>query len=109
MPKGPQGQKKQADELARTERELNDALGRIHKEINKIADEEARSALVAKELDRNLGTGPMTTGSIKNPNQEAERPAPMPKKRQGQGGSSQDRDPEGQQGGRRRRGICRSR
>lgn len=36
--------------------------------------------------------------STKNPEQEAEHPAPMPRDRQGQGGKPQDRDPEGQQG-----------
>ena len=35
--------------------------------------------------------------STKNPEREAEHPAPMPKDQQGQGG--RDRDPEGQQGG----------
>jgi len=38
-------------------------------------------------------------GSIKNPDQEAEHPAPMPRNQQGQGGKPKDRDPEGQQGG----------
>ena len=37
--------------------------------------------------------------SIKNPGQEAEHPAPMPKDQQGQGGKVPDRDPAGQQGG----------
>lgn len=37
--------------------------------------------------------------SIKNPEQEAEHPAPMPKDQQGQGGKGPDRDPAGQQGG----------
>ena len=41
----------------------------------------------------------MTSGSDKNPEQEAEHPAPMPRDQQGQGGKPQDRDPEGQQGG----------
>ena len=41
----------------------------------------------------------MTSGSDKNPEQEAEHPAPMPRDQQGQGGKRQDRDPEGQQGG----------
>ena len=37
--------------------------------------------------------------SIKNPENEAENPAPMPKSQQGQGGNSRDSDPAGQQGG----------
>ena len=37
--------------------------------------------------------------TIKNPENEAQNPAPMPKSQQGQGGSSADRDPAGQQGG----------
>lgn len=37
--------------------------------------------------------------STKNPEQEAEHPAPMPRNQQGQGGSPKDRDPAGQQGG----------
>ena len=37
--------------------------------------------------------------SIKNPENEAEIPAPMPKSLQGQGGTSHDTDPAGQQGG----------
>lgn len=37
--------------------------------------------------------------SIKNPENEAENPASMPKTIQGQGGSSRDNDPAGQQGG----------
>jgi hypothetical protein len=37
--------------------------------------------------------------SIKNPENEAENPAPMPKSKQGQGGSPSDDDPAGQQGG----------
>lgn len=41
----------------------------------------------------------MTSGSDKNPEQEAEHPAPMPRNQQGQGGKPQDCDPQGQQGG----------
>ena len=41
----------------------------------------------------------MTSGSIKNPEEEAEHPAPMPKAQQGQGHAPTPRDPEGQQGG----------
>jgi hypothetical protein len=41
----------------------------------------------------------MTSGSIKNPEEEAEHPAPMPKAQQGQGHTPRPRDPEGQQGG----------
>jgi len=37
--------------------------------------------------------------SIKNPENEAETPAPMPKSQQGQGGTSHHSDPAGQQGG----------
>jgi hypothetical protein len=37
--------------------------------------------------------------STKNPEQEAQHPAPMPRNQQGQGGSPKDRDPAGQQGG----------
>ena len=37
--------------------------------------------------------------SIKNPENEAQNPAPMPKSRQGQGGTSHDTGPAGQQGG----------
>ena len=37
--------------------------------------------------------------SIKNPENEAVNPAPMPKSQQGKGGYSQDTDPAGQQGG----------
>jgi hypothetical protein len=44
----------------------------------------------------------MGSDSTKNPNQEAEHPAPIPKDQQGQGGSPKDRDPEGQQGGQHR-------
>ena len=44
----------------------------------------------------------MGSDSTKNPNQEAEHPAPMPKDQQGQGGKPQDHDPEGQQGGKHR-------
>ena len=39
-------------------------------------------------------------GSIKNPEHEAENPAPMPRELQGKGGRGKDHDPEGQQGGR---------
>jgi hypothetical protein len=42
MPKGPQGQKRPI-----RERELLDALGRLHRRINRLADEEARSAWVS--------------------------------------------------------------
>jgi len=41
-------------------------------------------------------------GSIKNPEQEAEHPAPMPRQQQGQGGSPRDEDPQGQQGATKR-------
>src|ERR1700744_914937 len=34
-------------------------------------------------------------GSIKNPEQELEHPAPMPRSQQGQGGAPVDNDPEG--------------
>ncbi len=37
--------------------------------------------------------------STKNPENEAENPAPMPKSQQGQGGSPRKDDPAGQQGG----------
>jgi hypothetical protein len=36
--------------------------------------------------------------STKNPEHEAENPAPMPRNQQGQGGSSHQHDPAGQQG-----------
>ena len=36
--------------------------------------------------------------STKNPENEAENPAPMPRNQQGQGGHSHHNDPEGQQG-----------
>jgi hypothetical protein len=35
----------------------------------------------------------------KDPEQELEHPAPMPREQQGKGGKGPDRDPEGQQGG----------
>ena len=35
----------------------------------------------------------------KNPEQEGEHPAPMPRNQQGQGGAVPDRDPAGRQGG----------
>jgi hypothetical protein len=41
----------------------------------------------------------MASDDNKNPEQEAQHPAPMPKSQQGQGGKRPDRDPEGQQGG----------
>src|ERR1700761_9317737 len=41
-------------------------------------------------------------GSIKNPGQELEHPAPMPRAQQGQGGAPADQDPEGQQGSTKR-------
>lgn len=41
----------------------------------------------------------MTSGSIKNPNEEAEHPAPMPKNQQGQGHAPRPHDAEGRQGG----------
>jgi len=41
----------------------------------------------------------MTSGSIKNPGQEAEHPAPMPKNQQGQGHAPRPHDAEGRQGG----------
>ena len=41
----------------------------------------------------------MTSGSIKNPDEEAEHPAPMPKNQQGQGHAPRPHDPEGRQGG----------
>ena len=44
-------------------------------------------------------TARTSSGSIKNPQQELEHPAPMPKDQQGQGGKVKDRDPAGQQGG----------
>ena len=37
--------------------------------------------------------------STKDPEKEAENPAPMPKAQQGQGGPEKPADPEGQQGG----------
>jgi hypothetical protein len=40
----------------------------------------------------------VSSGSIKNPEQELEHPAPMPADQQGQGGKVQDTDPAGQQG-----------
>ncbi len=40
--------------------------------------------------------------SIKNPEQEAEDPAPMPRHQQGQGGSPRDNGPQGQQGATKR-------
>jgi hypothetical protein len=39
--------------------------------------------------------------SIKNPENEAKNPAPMPKTQQGQGGTSHHHDPAGQQGGKK--------
>ena len=42
-----------------------------------------------------------TEGSVKNPEREAEHPAPMPRDLQGRGGKKLERDPEGQQGGQR--------
>ena len=36
--------------------------------------------------------------STKNPNDEAQNPAPMPRDQQGQGGAPKDTDPQGQQG-----------
>jgi len=39
--------------------------------------------------------------SMKDPEQEAEHPAPMPKSQQGQGGKKRDTDPAGRQGGNR--------
>lgn len=39
--------------------------------------------------------------STKNPENEAENPAPMPKSLQGRGGNSHDSDPAGQQGGKK--------
>ena len=39
------------------------------------------------------------SGSIKNPEQELEHRAPMPRDQQGQGGEVKDSDPAGQQGG----------
>lgn len=39
--------------------------------------------------------------SIKNPENEAENPAPMPLSQQGQGGPQHSHDPEGQLGGKR--------
>lgn len=41
--------------------------------------------------------------SLKNPQNEAETPAPMPKSQQGKGGTSPDSDPAGQQGGKKAR------
>lgn len=41
--------------------------------------------------------------STKNPENEAENPAPIPRTQQGQGGHSHHGDPEGQQGGRKPR------
>lgn len=41
----------------------------------------------------------MTSDSIKNPEGEAEHPAPMPKNQQGQGHAPKPRDAEGRQGG----------
>ena len=41
----------------------------------------------------------MTSGSIKNPDEEAEHPAPMPKNQQGQGHAPRPHDAEGRQGG----------
>ena len=40
-----------------------------------------------------------STMSVKNPEQEAQNPAPMPRAQQGQGGSPPDSDPQGHQGG----------
>ena len=37
-------------------------------------------------------------GSVKNPEREAENPAPMPHDQQGQGGKAPHHDPEGRQG-----------
>ena len=42
---------------------------------------------------------PFQEASVKNPQNEAENPAPMPTSQQGQGGSPPDNDPAGQQGG----------
>jgi len=42
--------------------------------------------------------GKPSSGSIKNPQQDLEHPAPMPRDQQGQGGKVQDTDPAGQQG-----------
>jgi hypothetical protein len=41
----------------------------------------------------------MTSGSTKNPEQEAQHPAPMPEDQQGQGSAPKPHDPEGRQGG----------
>lgn len=41
-------------------------------------------------------------GSIKDPEQDAEHPASMPRDQQGQGGAPKDNDPKGQQGATRR-------
>ncbi len=39
--------------------------------------------------------------SVKDPEDEAQTPAAMPRKQQGQGGTGKQNDPAGQQGGRR--------
>ena len=46
-----------------------------------------------------------TAAGEKNPEQEAEHPAAMPRDQQGQGGKSVHHDPEGQQGGAHQGGI----
>ena len=53
------------------------------------------------EDDREAAMAGPTGGSVKNPEDEAEIPAPMPRDLQGRGGKP-DRDPEGQQGKPRR-------
>jgi hypothetical protein len=45
-----------------------------------------------------VGQG-LTDQSVKNPENEAEDPAPMPRDQQGQGGTPKKNDPAGQQGG----------
>jgi hypothetical protein len=49
------------------------------------------------EDDREAAMAGPTAGSVKDPEDEAETPSPMPRDLQGKGGKP-DRDPEGQQG-----------
>jgi hypothetical protein len=57
--------------------------------------EHAESAMTQEKIN----PPKQKSDSIKNPEQELEHPAPMPRDQQGQGGKVKDTDPAGQQGG----------
>jgi hypothetical protein len=67
-----------------------DGKGNIIPFAQRTEDDQAKAKAAARGKDG---------ASVKDPEQELEHPAAMPRSQQGQGGKKRDNDPSGQQGG----------